>query len=67
MADLPPSLHCPITSEPFEDPVLTLDGHTYERHAISQWFESGHATSPITGADLPSDTLVTIILSLTTL
>lgn len=47
---------CPITSEPFEDPVIALDGHSYERSAIQQWFDSGHRSSPMTGAELTSST-----------
>lgn len=30
------------------DPVVTDDGHSYEKGAIAQWF-SEHDTSPITG------------------
>ncbi len=30
---------CPITQLPFQDPVVTKDGHTYERKAIMEWFE----------------------------
>ena len=44
---------CPITGEICSDPVFTADGHTYEREAILQWFES-HSTSPLTGLPLPS-------------
>uniref|UniRef100_A0A7S4DHB5 U-box domain-containing protein n=2 Tax=Lotharella globosa TaxID=91324 RepID=A0A7S4DHB5_9EUKA len=38
---------CPLTHEVFQDPVITKDGHTYERKAITIWFQS-HATSPMT-------------------
>jgi len=38
---------CPITLQPFVDPVLAEDGHTYERHAIEKWFISKHS-SPVT-------------------
>ena len=32
----------PITHEIMRDPVtLISDGHTYERSAITQWFETG--------------------------
>ena len=43
-----PSLLCPITQEPFQDPVQAADGHVYERSAIEQWFEEKR-TSPMTG------------------
>ena len=33
------------------DPVITADGHTYERIAIAEWFRD-HDTSPLTGAVL---------------
>lgn len=41
------------------DPVMISDGtgHSYERRAIQAWLRS-HDTSPITGAPLPSKTLV---------
>ena len=38
---------CPITQEVMQDPVVTSDGHTYERTAIERWFET-HSTSPVT-------------------
>jgi hypothetical protein len=31
-----------------EDPVSTLDGHTYERAAIAEWLRAND-TSPATG------------------
>ena len=31
------SFLCPITQEVMTDPVLTSDGHTYERDAIEHW------------------------------
>ena len=37
-----------------EDPVLTEDGHTYERSAITDWLVPGRMTSPLTGKRLPS-------------
>ena len=33
------------------DPVITEDGHSYERAAIQQWL-SDHNTSPMTGLRL---------------
>ncbi|CAF3848769.1 unnamed protein product, partial [Rotaria sordida] len=49
-------LQCPITYELFHDPVLTPDGHTYERQAIEQWIRS-HGTSPITRQPLSIEQL----------
>lgn len=36
-----------------QDPVLTVDNHTYERAAILQWF-TRRVASPLTGLQLPS-------------
>jgi hypothetical protein len=44
---------CPITREVMEDPVVCVDGHTYERYAIQRWLASS-LTSPNTGARLRS-------------
>jgi len=41
-----------------QDPVSTVDGNTFERVAIVQWFANGHITSPLTGASLGSTALV---------
>jgi hypothetical protein len=40
-------LICPITYQIFHDPVVTGDGHTYERTAIVRWI-CEHGTSPLT-------------------
>jgi hypothetical protein len=37
-----------------DDPVFTVDGNTYERNAIAQWFATGNVTSPLTNARLGS-------------
>ena len=50
-ADVPAELVCPITVELMTDPVVTADGHTYERAAIQKWLERRKA-SPITGEPL---------------
>ena len=44
---------CPLTGEPFQDPVVAADGYTYERHALCAWWNQGHLTSPVTGVLLP--------------
>ena len=49
---------CPITQTAMSDPVVALDGHTYERRAIEQWFARGRLTSPVTNLRLPSVALV---------
>ena len=42
-----------------DDPVVAADGHTYERKDIEKWFAQGKTTSPATGAQLMSLSLVT--------
>jgi hypothetical protein len=46
-------LRCPISLELMEDPVIALDGHTYEREAIEKWFECSNS-SPLTNEKLDS-------------
>ena len=48
----PDSFFCPISYELMRDPVVTADGHTYEREQIAIWFAQGHDTSPRTNAVL---------------
>ena len=47
----PASFICPITQELMEEPCVTQDGQTYERHAIEYWLKD-HDTSPLTGQPL---------------
>ncbi|XP_010512486.1 PREDICTED: U-box domain-containing protein 36-like isoform X2 [Camelina sativa] len=49
---------CPITQDIMEDPHVAADGFTYEREAISGWFERGHETSPMINKRLPHKSLV---------
>lgn len=51
------SLTCPITRDTFIEPVIALDGRTYEKSAIEQWFNNSHK-SPETGEKLPSTLLI---------
>jgi hypothetical protein len=51
--------YCPITLEIMADPVVAVDGFSYERQAIESWFAHGHSTSPRTGLPLPSTKLAT--------
>lgn len=52
----PKEFICPITREIMRDPVVTSDGHTYERVAIAKWF-NGRKTSPMTNLPLRSTAL----------
>eukprot|EP00931_Biecheleriopsis_adriatica_P087234 TRINITY_DN61731_c0_g1_i1.p1 TRINITY_DN61731_c0_g1~~TRINITY_DN61731_c0_g1_i1.p1 ORF type:complete len:321 (-),score=21.14 TRINITY_DN61731_c0_g1_i1:51-950(-) len=51
-------VRCPITTDIAQDPVMTCDGHCYDRAAIQAWFASGHCTSPVTNIPLPSKAVV---------
>lgn len=46
-------LVCPITQELFSDPVVAMDGFTYERTAITTWLHKS-SISPVTGAKMSS-------------
>ena len=48
-----PDFYCPISHQIMTDPVVTEDGHTYQRDQILTWFEN-HNTSPLTGLTLSS-------------
>ena len=58
----PNELLCPITRELMVDPVMTEDGHTYERSAIERYFASSSnrnpKRSPATGMVLASSKLI---------
>lgn len=55
---LPNEFFCPITWDVMTDPVLAMDGYTYELEAIVQWFKGGKGISPMTKEKLPSFLLV---------
>ncbi|KAH7425740.1 hypothetical protein KP509_11G068900 [Ceratopteris richardii] len=49
---VPPEFVDCITHSLMQDPVITADGHSYERSAIEDWLKL-HDTSPKTGEQLP--------------
>jgi len=55
--EIPSDIVCPITQEIMVDPVVAMDGHSYERTAIMQWLAK-HKTSPKTNEELGTDTVV---------
>merc|ERR1711998_224152 len=59
--DVPEELCCPLTMEPMLEPVVTADGHTYERAAIEAWLEQ-HDTSPLTNKHLEHRQLIPNLL-----
>jgi len=63
---VPDSFVCPISAAIMVDPVATVDGCIYERQYIERWFrerrQQGHRiTSPVTGLELPSATLMPLV------
>lgn len=54
---IPSEYICPITQDIMVDPVVCVDGQTYERAAIEEWFEN-HQTSPNTNKVLESKMLI---------
>jgi len=56
-SQVPDHLVCSVSCEVFRDPVICMDGHTYERSAIETWFRD-HDTSPMTNMKLPNKTIV---------
>ncbi|KAK3245554.1 hypothetical protein CYMTET_44883 [Cymbomonas tetramitiformis] len=57
LSDTPDEYKCPITTEIMLDPVIAMDGHTYEREAIELWLGQ-HRTSPMTNEEMPSNAVV---------
>ena len=56
-------LVCPFTNEIFQDPVVTADGHTYERKAIAKYLEANDV-SPLTGEKLAHKSLTPNLMAL---
>ena len=56
-------LVCPISHEIMREPVLAVDGHSYERSNLEKWFatkrlHSNPITSPVTNKEMPSDNII---------
>jgi len=49
---MPDQFLCNIMQAPMRDPVVTADGHTYDRVNIQRWFDQGKRTSPMTNRTL---------------
>jgi hypothetical protein len=54
---IPDGFLCPITQDIMKDPVILLDGHTYERAAIVDWLKRKNR-SPLTNEELSGDTMI---------
>mmetsp|Transcript_66893 Transcript_66893/g.160162 ORF Transcript_66893/g.160162 Transcript_66893/m.160162 type:complete len:659 (+) Transcript_66893:143-2119(+) len=65
LSPIPESFICPMTQNVMEDPVMTVDGCTYERSYIEQWIRHRQqqrlrVTSPLTNQELPSHRLLSL-------
>jgi serine/threonine protein kinase len=49
---VPDGFLCPITQDVMKDPVMLIDGHSYERKAIVDWLKRSNR-SPLTNEELP--------------
>lgn len=54
--DHPDEFVCPISQELMTDPVIAMDGHSYERSAITEWLER-RLSSPMTNQPMPDKQL----------
>eukprot|EP00965_Chrysotila_dentata_P245230 6206430-Pleurochrysis_carterae.AAC.2 len=54
----PTSFLCPISQAIMRDPVIALDGHSYERAHITRWFQAGRNSSPMTNMLLADTRLI---------
>eukprot|EP01102_Stenamoeba_stenopodia_P009486 TRINITY_DN279_c0_g1_i1.p1 TRINITY_DN279_c0_g1~~TRINITY_DN279_c0_g1_i1.p1 ORF type:complete len:697 (-),score=174.81 TRINITY_DN279_c0_g1_i1:103-2193(-) len=53
---------CPLSRTVFKDPVIAMDGQTYERSAIIKWFKKYPSKSPLSNKRMPSSILVPNLL-----
>ncbi|KAJ4840394.1 hypothetical protein Tsubulata_002040, partial [Turnera subulata] len=49
---VPQDFICPLSGHLFMEPVTLETGQTFEREAITEWFEQGNKTCPVTGKAL---------------
>ena len=54
---VPEEFICPLTKEIMIDPVMTYDGHTFDKIAIELWFQSNDS-SPVTHYKLDNKNLI---------
>lgn len=62
--EIPNEYICPITQDIMLNPVICVDGHSYEKEAIAKWFLK-NSTSPKTNAPIPEDQKGTLIPNMT--
>ncbi|GMH56860.1 hypothetical protein TrRE_jg3776, partial [Triparma retinervis] len=56
-SELPPQFRCSIDGELMDDPVIAVDGYSYERYNLERYFRS-HDVSPKTGQVLSNKTMM---------
>jgi hypothetical protein len=61
MSTIPTDFECPITQMIMTDPVFDANGHTFERVAITQWYNTSNI-SPITHTPVSHKTLTSNVL-----
>ena len=54
---VPNHFYCCISQDIMNEPVKTVDGHTYDKASIERWFQHNN-TSPLTGLHLTSKELL---------
>jgi hypothetical protein len=54
--EIPLYICCPITLEIMKEPVVAIDGYSYEKSTITAWFKE-NSKLPITGIDVTNKTL----------
>ncbi len=57
MKSIPDGFLCPITQDIMKDPVMLVDGHSYERKAIVDWLQRSNR-SPLTNEVLVDRTIM---------
>lgn len=57
IGSIPRGMVCPIGLVLMVDPVIAADGHSYDRHNITEWLKS-NTSSPITNLELSSNVLI---------
>jgi hypothetical protein len=53
-SNVPPMFFCPLSRTIMTHPVMSMDGQTYEKEAILEWFAQNGAVSPVTHQPMDS-------------
>ena len=55
---IPDEYLCPISQSLMHDPVITMDGYTFDSQSIREWFSKGNNKNPMTNIPLESTRLI---------